>query len=178
MAKPVIDEAKNASFDEAETILGRDVLKEPPEGDVLKLIQINRTNMLLLRRLMRSQSDVVCCLAEKKYQLVDTEIEAFIRDTYDHTLRTLDRIDNLLEINMESLNIHSSSISNRMNETMRFLAVISTIGMVLTVLVGWYGMNFNAMPEIYWTYGYLMAIILAVTMIVVAFLFFRRKRWL
>jgi magnesium transporter len=127
---------------------------------------------------MRSQSDVLCRLAGKKHQLVDREIEAFIRDTYDHTLRTLDRIDNLLEINMGSLNIYSSSFSNRMNETMRFLAVISTIGVPLTVLVGWYGMNFNAMPEVYWTYGYLMVILLAVTMITATFLFFRRKRWL
>ena len=176
----VVDNLEDAvrEVDEAETILGRDVLKEPPGENVLKLIQMNRTNLLLLRRLMRSQSDVLCRLAGKKYQLVDREIEAFIRDTYDHTLRTLDRIDNLLEINMGSLNIYSSSFSNRMNETMRFLAVISTIGVPLTVLVGWYGMNFNAMPEVYWTYGYFMVILLAVTMITATFLFFRRKRWL
>ena len=164
--------------EETETILGHDVLKEPPSKNVLKLIHMNRTNLLLVRRLLRPQSDVVCHLATKNCQLVGKETEVFVRDIYDHTLRTLDRIDNLLEINMGSLNIYSSSFSNKINETMRFLAVISTIGVPLTVLVGWYGMNFTVMPEVYWPYGYFMVILLAVTIVAATFFFFRRKGWL
>jgi len=164
--------------EETETILGHDVLKEPPSRNVLKLIHMNRTNLLLVRRLLRPQSDVVCHLATKNCQLVEKETEVFIRDIYDHTLRTLDRIDNLLEINMGSLNIYSSSFSNKINETMRFLAVISTIGVPLTVLVGWYGMNFTVMPEVSWSYGYFMVILLAVTIVAATFFFFRRKGWL
>jgi len=65
-----------------------------------------------------------------------------------------------------------------MNDVMRLLTVISTIGMFLTVLVGWYGMNFRHMPEIYWTYGYITVIVIASAIIAVAILMFRRKGWL
>lgn len=176
----IVDNLEDAvrKVEETESILGDDVLKEPPSENVLKLIHMNRSNLLLVRRLLRPQSDVMCRLARENFQLVNKATEVFIRDIYDHTLRTLDRIDNLLEINMGSLNIYSSSFSNRINETMKFLAIISTIGVPLTILVGWYGMNFRVMPEVYWTYGYLIVMLLAVVMVVVTVLFFKRKKWL
>jgi len=176
----VVDSLEDAVRDveETETILGRDVLKEPPSPNVLKLIQMNRNHMLIVRRLLRPQSDVICRITKQNYGFIDMETEVFTRDVYDHTLRTLERIDHLLDINMGSLNIYSTSFSNRINETMRFLAVISTIGVPLTVLVGWYGMNFSAMPEIDWAHGYLMVIMLAAALISATLLFFRRKGWL
>lgn len=175
----VVDNLENAVIkaEEMESNVGGEVLKEPPSGDVLKLIYTNRGNLLLVRRLLRPQSDVICQLIRGDFEIVDKHAELFIRDIYDHTLRTLDRIDGLLDINMGSLSIHSSSTGNRMSETMRLLTVISTIGVPLTILVGWYGMNFQEMPEIYWTYGYLIVIIVAIMMIVGAVLLFRKKGW-
>jgi magnesium transporter len=121
---------------------------------------------------------VVHRLAKGDYQLVNNKATPFFRDTYDHTLRTLERIDSLIDMNMGSLSIYSSSVSNRMNEIMRLLTVISTIGVPLTVLVGWYGMNFHDMPEIYWAYGYAVVILIAVGLIAGTVLLFKRKGWL
>jgi magnesium transporter len=176
----VVDNLEDAvrKVEETESILGGEVLKEPPAENVLKLIYTGRSKLLLVRRLLRPQSDVVCRLLRENFQLVNKGADVFIRDIYDHTLRTLDRIDTLLEINMGSLNIYSSSFSNRINETMRFLAVISTIGVPLTILVGWYGMNFQVMPEINFPYGYLIVIIMAIAIVTATILLFKRKRWL
>jgi magnesium transporter len=58
------------------------------------------------------------------------------------------------------------------------LTVISTIGVPLTILVGWYGMNFRDMPEIYWAYGYVIVILVAAALIIGTVLLFRRKGWL
>jgi len=176
----VVDDLEDAvrKAEEVECAVGAEVLKESPPESVLSTIYTCRSNLLLLQRLLRPQSDVVGRLVRGDFQLVDKSAELFIRDVYDHTLRTLDRIDGLLDINMGSLNIYLSSLSTRMNNVMRLLTVISTIGVPLTILVGWYGMNFRDMPEIYWAYGYVIVILVAAALIIGTVLLFRRKGWL
>ncbi|HEY4674795.1 MAG TPA: magnesium/cobalt transporter CorA [Candidatus Bathyarchaeia archaeon] len=176
----VVDDLEGAvgRAEEKESAVGADVLKEPPPDNVLNSIYTCRSTLLLIRRLLRPQSDVVCRLVRGDFQLVDKKAEPFIRDVYDHTLRTLDRLDGLLDINMGSLNIYLSSVSNRMNNVMKLLTVISTIGVPLTVLVGWYGMNFENMPEIYWTYGYAIVALVATALVIGTVLLFKKKRWL
>lgn len=176
----IVDDLEDAvrQVEEMECTVGSDVLKNPPQENVLDLIYTNRSNLLIVSRLLRPQSHVVQHLVKGDFQLVNGETAPFFRDIYDHTLRTIDRVDNLLEMNIGSLNIYSSSVSNRMNEIMRLLTVMSTIGVPLTILVGWYGMNFHNMPEIPWAYGYVAVILIAVGLIAGTILLFRRKGWL
>jgi len=176
----IVDDFEDAvrTVEELECVVGSDVLKNPPPANVLDSIYTNRSNLLLIGRLLRPQSHVVHHLAKGDYQLVNSKAAPYFRDIYDHTLRTIERIDNLADMNMGSLSIYSSSVSNRMNEVMRLLTVISTIGVPLTILVGWYGMNFQNMPEIPWAYGYVAVILVAVALIAGTILLFRRKGWL
>ena len=76
------------------------------------------------------------------------------------------------------LETYLSSISNRMNEVMKVLTIISTIFIPLTFIVGVYGMNFDVMPELRWPWGYFLiwGIMLGLGGAMVAF--FRRKKWL
>ena len=176
----IVDDFENAvrTVEEMECVLGSDVLKNPPPANVLDSIYTNRSNLLLIGRFLRPQSHVVHHLAKGDYQLVNSQATPYFRDIYDHTLRTIERIDSLIDMNMGSLSIYSSSVSNRMNDVMRLLTVISTIGVPLTILVGWYGMNFHDMPEIYWAYGYVAVILIAVGLITGTVLLFKRKGWL
>lgn len=173
----VVDDFEDAvrNVEEVECVVGNDVLKNPPPPKVLDIIYTNRSNLLLIGRFLRSQSYVAHRLAKGDFQLVNSKATPFFRDVYDHTLRTIERIDSLLEMNMESLNIYSSSVSDRMNQVMKLLTVISTIGVPLTILVGWYGMNFHDMPELYSAYGYIAVIIVAIVIITIVVLLFRRK---
>ncbi len=76
------------------------------------------------------------------------------------------------------LDIYLSSISNRMNEIMKFLTIIGTIFIPLTFIVGLYGMNFQNMPELRWPWGY-PAVLLVMAVIALGMLtYFKRKRWL
>jgi len=176
----VVDDLEDAvkKVEDLESFVGGEVLGETKPKSILELIYSNRSNLLLIRRLLRPQSDVVCQIVKGDFDIIAEGAGPFIRDVYDHTLRTLDRIDSLLDINLGSLNIYSSSVSERMNETMRVLTVISTIGVPLTILVGWYGMNFREMPEIYSPYGYLLVGLVALFIVVGAVMLFKRKRWL
>ena len=59
---------------------------------------------------------------------------------------------------------------------MEFLTMISTIFFPLTLITGWYGMNFD-MPELNWEYGYPVVIVLAVVIVAVLIRYFKRKKW-
>ena len=61
---------------------------------------------------------------------------------------------------------------------MTLLTVITTIFMPLTLIAGWYGMNFRYMPELEWRYGYLAVIVLSAAVIICCLILFKRKKWL
>ena len=77
-----------------------------------------------------------------------------------------------------------SSISNRLNEVMKVLTIVSTIFLPMTFIAGVYGMNFNPersafnMPELNWVYGYPFSLVLMVVSVVILLLFYRSKGWI
>ncbi len=176
----VVDDYEEAvkHVEEIEGNIGCDVLKEQPSKNILGLIYTNRRSLLLADRLLRNQSHVVNSLAKMDNRIITSVTAPFFGDIHDHTSRTLERIASLLEMNMGSLNIYTSAVSNKTNEVMKLLTIISTIGVPLTVLVGWYGMNFREMPEIYWAYGYAFFILIAVSLMAISVFMFKRKGWL
>jgi magnesium transporter len=74
--------------------------------------------------------------------------------------------------------MYLSSVSNRMNETMKVLTVIATIFIPLTFLAGVYGMNFQYMPELHWRWAYPVVWLIMIAVAVSMFVWFRRKSWL
>jgi magnesium transporter len=82
------------------------------------------------------------------------------------------------------MDLYLSSISNRMNEIMKVLTIISTLFIPLTFVVGIYGMNFDTqvspynMPELKWYYGYPLCLAVMAVIAVGQFFFFRRKGWI
>ena len=65
-----------------------------------------------------------------------------------------------------------------MNNTMKLFTVVSVIFLPLSLIVGWYGMNFTGMPELTWKYGYMMAIALCLIITVLNLILFKRKKWM
>jgi magnesium transporter len=76
------------------------------------------------------------------------------------------------------LDIYLSSVSNRMNEIMKVLTIISTIFIPLSFVVGLYGMNFKYMPELSWRWGYPMVWGVILLSVGGMLLYFKRKKWL
>lgn len=91
------------------------------------------------------------------------------------------RLMNTVQLLRESLvqvrEAYSMSMDNRMNKTMQLFTVITVIFLPLTLIVGWYGMNFKYMPELNWEYGYLTVIAVAVAIAVGCILFFKKKKF-
>lgn len=117
-------------------------------------------------------------------KLIRKETTFFLRDCQDHVVQILDILENYRERVSSLSDLYLSSISNRMNEVMKVLTIISTIFMPLTFIVGIYGMNFNTevshwnMPELNHPYGYpiTLGVMAFVTMLML--IFFRWLGWL
>jgi magnesium transporter len=76
------------------------------------------------------------------------------------------------------LDVYLSSVSNRMNEVMKVLTIIATIFIPMTFVAGIYGMNFEAMPELKWSWGYPMVWGIIMAIGIVMLVFFKKKKWL
>ena len=134
--------------------------------------------MIYLRKSVWPLREVVAGLERAESGLIHESTNIFFRDVYDHTIQVIDNVETYRDMLSGMVETYLSSISNRMNEVMKVLTIISTIFIPLTFIVGVYGMNFKHMPELEWRLGYFLVwgIIIAVALTMAAF--FRRKKWL
>lgn len=93
------------------------------------------------------------------------------------TKRLADDMEIMREYAMEIWEIYQSQINIRQNDIMKVLTIVTTIFLPLSLLAGWYGMNFEYMPEISWKYGYVMAIVISILIIILCLIIFRKKRY-
>lgn len=141
-------------------------------------------DLLTLRRAVWPAREAVHVLARDPTPLVSDETRIYLRDCYDHTIQLLDLLETYREIGSDLRDLYVSSVSNRMNEIMKVLTMISTIFIPLSFLVGVYGMNFDPdtspynMPELRWQYGYLMIWGVTAVIVLAMVFFFRHKGWI
>ena len=75
-------------------------------------------------------------------------------------------------------NSYQAQVDMNLNHIMYFFTVITTIFLPLTLIVGWYGMNFKNMPELNWRFGYPLVILLSIITVVLCILFFKKNKLL
>ncbi|QQZ28151.1 magnesium/cobalt transporter CorA [Thiothrix subterranea] len=153
------------------------VLENPDKAILHTLHQLKR-DLLLLRRALWPQREVISRLIQHDAELVNTTMRPYFSDCYDHAVQIIDLIETYREMLSGMLDIYLSSLSNRMNDIMRVLTVVGTIFIPLTFIVGVYGMNFRVMPELEWEYGYFViwGIMLALAIGMLAA--FKWRKWL
>ena len=161
-----------------------EVLLAAPGRDAIARIHHIRRELLLLRRMLWPQRELVSRLQRDEIELISDSTMPFLRDCYDHCVQIIDLLESFREMSASLLEVYLSSISNRTNEVMRVLTIISTIFIPLTFIVGVYGMNFDTerspwgMPELGWYYGYPLVWGVMILIALTLMWFFRRKHWL
>jgi magnesium transporter len=160
------------------------VLLDNPSSQTLQEIHSIKRELLMLRRTAWPEREVINALQREESQIIHPETKVFLRDCYDHTIQVIDMIETYRDLAGGMVEVYLSSISNRMNEVMKVLTIISTIFIPLNFIAGIYGMNFDPhasrfnMPELEWVFGYPFALGLMATVGLALLLYFRRKRWL
>jgi magnesium transporter len=159
------------------------VTVEPDPGLMQEIAHLRR-RVVLLRRAVWPLRDVALQLERSNLPFMSPETDVFFRDVYDHAVRTVELIESAREILASLTDLHLSTLSFRMNEVMKMLAVIATFFLPLSFIAGLYGMNFDRsasawnMPELGWSLGYPWALGLMATVATGMVVYFRRKRWI
>ena len=158
-------------------------MQSPGKSEILRLHHISG-ELLALRRILTPMKDMLSNLLIGENALIQRDVRIYFRDCIDHTAQLLDEIDMEREISRSLVDTTLSAISNRMNEIMKVLTVISTIFIPLSFMVGLWGMNFDPdvspmnMPELRWKYGYPAALLLMLAVSIGLLFYFHRKGWL
>jgi magnesium transporter len=117
-------------------------------------------------------------LIRTECRMVSDETKVFLRDVYDHTVGIIDTVEVLRDLVGGTIDLYLSSLSQRQNEVMKVLTVMTSVFIPLTFLVGVYGMNFHFMPELNLPWAY-PALLVSMALIAAGMLWwFRRKGWL
>jgi len=154
-----------------------------PSRQTLEKIHAVKRELLGLRRAIWPQRDAINALIRDGSDLMSHDVHIYLRDCYDHAIQVLDMVETYRELAASLMDVYLSSVSNKMNEIMKLLTVISSIFIPLTFIAGVYGMNFNTekspfnMPELDWYWGYVAcwAIMLATAFSLV--FFFWKRGW-
>ncbi|MEO1402706.1 MAG: magnesium/cobalt transporter CorA [Cyanobacteria bacterium J06635_1] len=159
-----------------------EVLFRPTQQTVQKIYQMRR-DLMALRRSIWPMRNAINTLIRDDSELISREVGVYFQDCYDHAVQVLDIVETYRELSSTLMDVYLSAVSNRMNEVMKILTVISSIFIPLTFIAGVYGMNFNAaaspwnMPELdaYWGYPICWAGMIAIATTLTVY--FWRQGW-
>jgi magnesium transporter len=137
-----------------------------------------RRKLMILRHAAAPLLEGVDKLYGGRVPQMTAGMQDYYRDVYDHLMRINQSIDSLREMITTALSVNVSLITVSQNEITKRLAAYVALVAVPTLVAGIYGMNFEHMPELKWTYGYPLS--LGVMGVIDAYLFyrFRRAGWL
>ncbi len=173
--------ALEAYGDRLETL--EDEVVSRPSQKTLHQIHRLKQELSSLRHTTWLQRETLSSLLRDNEEFMDGELDIYLRDCYDHGVQLLDIIESYRDRCSGLMDIYLSAISNRMNEVMKTLTVISTIFIPLTFIAGIYGMNFNPdaspfnMPELDWYWGYVAVWVLMIAIALGLIYFFWRRGW-
>ena len=160
-------------------------LLENPDKSTLQKIHRAKRELLLIRRILWPQREIVNSLIRDEDELLEDNTKIHFRDCYDHTIQTMEMLEIYREVVSNMFEVYLSSLSNRINDIMRILTIIATIFIPLTFIVGVYGMNFGndtkspwAMPELHWYYSYPVLWLIMLCIAGAMLYYFKRKQWL
>ena len=151
---------------------------EAPSPETVRRIHRLKREMIVLRKALWPLREVLGALERRESPLISEPVTVYLRDVYDHTMQAIDAVEAYRDILAGLLDIYLSSISNRMNEIMKFLTIVGTIFLPITFIAGVYGMNFQNMPELHWQWGYPASLLLMLAVSVAMLFYFKRKKWL
>jgi magnesium transporter len=150
-----------------------------PSADLVRMILKEKRDVAGLRRILQPQRDVISRLARRDFLDISTEMSFRCRDVYDQLVRMADDALTFQDRITGVLDAHLSNVSNRLNEVMKLLTIVSVVFLPMMLLTGVYGMNVR-LPhfpggdqfQFWWIAG--LCVVVGVCMLA----YFRRRGWM
>jgi magnesium transporter len=149
-----------------------------PSPSAMHRIGTLRRELILLRKAVWPVREMLGQLEKSESKFINKDIRPFLRDAYDHTIQAIDIVESLRDMISVLRDSYQSVLSNRMNEIMKVLTIISTIFIPITFIAGVYGMNFENMPELHSAMGYPIALVAMFLIGLSLAGYFRWKKWI
>ncbi|MBR2812658.1 MAG: hypothetical protein IKD69_14885 [Solobacterium sp.] len=159
------------------SLMEDDIMKGRIESYPVQLNDI-RYDLLDMHTHYEHMMDVAKELEENENNFFQEDNLRYFRLLSDRAERLNDQVVRLREYISQLRDLVSEQLSIRQNNLMTYLTVIATIFMPLTLITGWFGMNFQNMPELTWQFGYPGVIVLCILIVIASLIYFRRKKWL
>ncbi len=175
----VVDDYIDAAQQVAEDIdeIECDVFSGDRNDHAERIYKLKR-EVLSFSRSVKPLAEPLQRLASGRLPQIDATTAEYFGDVHDHLLRTADQVDGFSQLLNSILEANTSGVTMRQNEDMRKITAWVAILAWITMIAGIYGMNFEHMPELHWTFGYPMALGLMFLGSAVLYRLFRRNRWL
>ncbi|GHV51123.1 magnesium transport protein CorA [Spirochaetia bacterium] len=148
------------------------------DRDFIQDIQKVKQDLLRVRRVVWPLRESLSVLMRMESKRISDALEPFLKDLHDNIIQAVETVESYRELIAGVMEINLSSMSNRMNNVMKVLTIISTIFIPLTFIVGVYGMNFTHMPELEYPYAYPIVMGVMALVAIGMIIFFKRRRWL
>lgn len=133
-----------------------------------------------MRRVISPQVEVANALIMRTGELIPKEAEPYFADVHDHLVRAFEVIDSYRDLMSGLLDVYLTTVSNRVNEIMRQLTIISTIFLPITFITGIFGQNFGHSPQVEYDGGwnFWVALTLMAAITAVQIWYFKRRGWM
>jgi magnesium transporter len=165
------------TLDESVDKLQDEVLQNANNAQ-LALLQDMKHSAVEMRRVLGAQRDMFQRLVTLSLE-ADRETTAYYRDVYDHIIRQYETVDSLRDLLTGAMDVYLSTVSNRLNMTVKALTVVASLFLPLTFLTGFFGMNFGwLVSRIGTLYAFMIGLSLMAISIITQLVFFRRRGWI
>jgi magnesium transporter len=154
-----------------------DKLVNPEDIRSFKKILSVKRKLIEMRKEIFPLQNAVGYLINNDTGLIENSTLPFLKDIQDHVTQVTEIYNSLYETIPLLLDLYNSNLSNRLNSVMKTLTVVATIFIPLTFIVGFYGMNFKYMPEIYWKWSYPVLVIIMIVISVFMVIYIKKKKW-
>lgn len=156
--------------------LEEELLTQIPR-DFYQTIITYRKKLLILHSYYEQMTDLGDVLTDAGHLFKKSEQQAFEHFT-NRCNRLHDHVEMLREYMIQIREMYQSQLESSQNRSMNLLTLVTTVFFPLSLMAGWYGMNFTGMPELTWKYGYTTMILLSATIVTLEILYFKKKKML
>ena len=149
----------------------------PVDDGIFKEVALLASDLNGLRRVLLGTREVLHELASRRSPFIPESTQPFLDRMAGTTERLVADVNAGRELLHETLNLYLGMVSHRTNRIVNRLTILSAIFLPLTFLCGVYGMNFDVMPELKWSYGYPAFWLVVVMLATILLRIMRRARW-
>lgn len=170
----------NVIIKEIETriaLLEEQVMEEIKRDFIKEIIQL-RKQLLLLKRYYEPLLDIAEGLEENENGLLEESALRYFSILKNRIERLNNSVLHLRDYLTQVREAYQAQVDISLNNTMKLFTVITTVFLPLTLIAGWYGMNFKHMPELDWVYGYPFVFALSAAVVVISLFYFRKHNYM